>query len=207
MPFRRGTRVTDYLERGLPALILTVVAFTQLYLAHTSNLSPWKGGGFGMFAAVDAPAMRIIMAEGLDENGQRLRLDAYSALDDNTVRRIRSFPKPSDLEQLAPQLLGQSFVPSSIQRQAAYDQLQDESDRSELTQLDELDIEPFVNGPMTPSIGALYRLRTAYDPDRSDLTKTLTAVRLQWWRIRFARQPQRLYAEPLSPLIEAGTWN
>lgn len=39
---------------------LVVVAFLQLYLVHTHSLVPWKGGGFGMFATVDAPAARFL---------------------------------------------------------------------------------------------------------------------------------------------------
>ncbi len=42
-----------------PAL-LVVVATVQLSLALTQELTPWKGGGFGMFATVDEPGTRVI---------------------------------------------------------------------------------------------------------------------------------------------------
>ena len=37
----------------LPSFILILVAVHQLYLAQTADLSPWKGGGFGMFSTTD----------------------------------------------------------------------------------------------------------------------------------------------------------
>lgn len=42
----------------LPALLLLMVASLQMTLARTTLLSPWKGGGFGMFAAVDGVPFR-----------------------------------------------------------------------------------------------------------------------------------------------------
>ena len=45
---------------SLPAALLVVVALGQLALAHTTGLSPWKGGGFGMFASLDARPFRYV---------------------------------------------------------------------------------------------------------------------------------------------------
>ncbi len=42
----------------LPAVLLCVVAIIQIVLAKTVDLSPWKGGGFGMFATIDGSANR-----------------------------------------------------------------------------------------------------------------------------------------------------
>ncbi len=44
-------------------VVLIAVAVTQLGLAHTRDLTPWKGGGFGMFASVDLLSYRPIKAE------------------------------------------------------------------------------------------------------------------------------------------------
>ena len=40
--------------------LLVLIACLQLYLAHTHDLSPWKGGGFSMFSAVDRSDRRIV---------------------------------------------------------------------------------------------------------------------------------------------------
>lgn len=42
----------------LPALVLIAVALLQMVLTRTADLSPWKGGGFGMFATIDGTAFR-----------------------------------------------------------------------------------------------------------------------------------------------------
>ena len=46
----------------LPSALLVGVASVQIVLAHTSGLSAWKGGGFGMFASTDAGATRHLHA-------------------------------------------------------------------------------------------------------------------------------------------------
>lgn len=45
---------------ALPPVLLLAVASTQMTLARTSLLSPWKGGGFGMFASIDGLPFRQV---------------------------------------------------------------------------------------------------------------------------------------------------
>jgi hypothetical protein len=47
-------------SRLLPPLLLVVVAVVQIVLAQTGDLTPWKGGGFGMFATLDHGAYRNV---------------------------------------------------------------------------------------------------------------------------------------------------
>lgn len=204
----RRDRMQHLLERRLPAAILVMVALLQLYLTHTANLSPWKGGGFGMFGAIDAPDMRVIQAEGLDQDGNRIQFDVYSALDDRTIRRTRTLPRQSDLEQMAPQFVGQSVVPTTIQRQAIYHKFQssDPDFPADQDSIPGMQIHPVPNLPTHPIAQPLYRLKTVYDPEVPGATKPLKAIRLQWWRIRFDQVRHRLWSEPLSSVIEAGAW-
>ena len=44
----------------LPGIVLIVIALAQVTLAKTAELSPWKGGGFGMFASTDVTASRTV---------------------------------------------------------------------------------------------------------------------------------------------------
>jgi hypothetical protein len=44
----------------VPPLLLFVVAVIQIALSRTADLTPWKGGGFGMFATLDHGAYRGI---------------------------------------------------------------------------------------------------------------------------------------------------
>jgi hypothetical protein len=57
------------MERWLVPGILVAVAVGQLFLVSFRELSPWKGGGFGMFASVDAPSMRVVSCEARTREG------------------------------------------------------------------------------------------------------------------------------------------
>lgn len=188
-------RFSYFLEYWLPCLILIVVAVVQLYLAHTANLTPWKGGGFGMFAAIDSPTMRVIWAEALTKEGEVISLDLFRTLDVASIRSLRSLPRQKDLEQIAPQLLAKSIVPTTIRQQAAYSKLQTENTNLQLhNQFSVLNSQP------------LYKLKSVDDPVLPETIKTIVAVRLQWWRLRFEAPERRLRAEPLGDVIEAGLW-
>ena len=45
---------------ALPVGLLLAVAALQLTLARTAGLSPWKGGGFGMFSTTDDAGRRHV---------------------------------------------------------------------------------------------------------------------------------------------------
>lgn len=44
----------------LPVALLVAVAAAQVILTRTSGLSPWKGGGFGMFSTTDDAGRRRV---------------------------------------------------------------------------------------------------------------------------------------------------
>jgi hypothetical protein len=44
----------------LPAVFLVVVAAAQMTVGRAWGLSPWKGGGFGMFSTLDARPFRYV---------------------------------------------------------------------------------------------------------------------------------------------------
>jgi hypothetical protein len=44
----------------LSPLLLVVVALHQIYLTRAQNLSPWKGGGFGMFSSTELGSARYV---------------------------------------------------------------------------------------------------------------------------------------------------
>lgn len=50
------------MARALPVLLLVVVAAVQLVLVRTQGLSPWSGGGFGMFSTLDHASRRHLHA-------------------------------------------------------------------------------------------------------------------------------------------------
>jgi hypothetical protein len=60
----------ERLMSRIPAVVLTVVALLQLTLAHAGTLTPWKGGGFGMFATVDSRGTRFFRVRVATGDGE-----------------------------------------------------------------------------------------------------------------------------------------
>jgi hypothetical protein len=83
----------------VPTLLLLAVASVQLVLVHAANLTPWKGGGFGMFAAVDGSAARSvrIVVDG-PERSEVIEVPPSLVLD---ADRAAAFPAARLLRQLA----------------------------------------------------------------------------------------------------------
>ncbi|HEX5066888.1 MAG TPA: hypothetical protein VFY49_12290 [Myxococcota bacterium] len=84
---------------ALPAWLLVLVATAQIVAAKTGPISPWLGGGFGMFATTDSPSRRHLHAVALREGlHEELELPEELAL---SVRKAQSFPSQRRLRALA----------------------------------------------------------------------------------------------------------
>lgn len=80
-----------------PAL-LVLVACLQLFRAHTQHLTPWKGGGFGMFASADMPGWRSLRTYLVTPQGEALAL--FGSLPVQTAR-VLNMPDTHTLERVA----------------------------------------------------------------------------------------------------------
>jgi hypothetical protein len=85
--------------RTAPAVLLTVVAVCQIVLATTADLTPWKGGGFGMFATLDHNAYRRldVVIEG-PERSEALEIPPSLEV---AAARAAAFPAELMLRSLA----------------------------------------------------------------------------------------------------------
>jgi hypothetical protein len=85
----------------LPVALLLAAAAGHVALARCCALSPWLGGGFGMFATVDARAVRVLR----EADGAELALPP--ALEDD-ADRAAMLPTDARLRALAgrPELAG-----------------------------------------------------------------------------------------------------
>jgi hypothetical protein len=83
----------------LPIFILIIIALNQIRLSKTSSLSPWWGGGFGMFSSTEARGSRHIHAYAIRPGIRReLEIPSYLA---KLERKVLTFPSQSNLEKLA----------------------------------------------------------------------------------------------------------
>ena len=88
--------------RILPSALLVLVASQQILLAHTSGLSAWSGGGFGMFASTDAGATRHLHAF-VRRPGLRREVRPPRSLAEQ-VQRVLTLPTDAKLRALAAEI-------------------------------------------------------------------------------------------------------
>ena len=67
--------VRKFVWRRLPIILLVSIAILQINLAHSIELSPWKGGGFGMFSVI---SKRYLAIQVTNQAGQKIHLDAQT---------------------------------------------------------------------------------------------------------------------------------
>jgi hypothetical protein len=84
---------------ALPALLLTTVATLQIVLTHVTLLSPWKGGGFGMFSTLDGrPFRHARMFVSAPERSEELAVPPSL---EELVARTEMLPGDAQLERLS----------------------------------------------------------------------------------------------------------
>ncbi|MDP3920948.1 MAG: hypothetical protein Q8R76_09110 [Candidatus Omnitrophota bacterium] len=79
-------RLQEFGQRYLVPLLVCSVVITQQFFLATSEMSTWKGSGFGMFGTIDSPRERFIAAEGILEDGTHVNLDITDALEESYSR-------------------------------------------------------------------------------------------------------------------------
>ncbi len=97
-------RVLNYTA---PAL-LTTLACTQLFFGLNFGLTPWKGGGFGMFSTVDSPGGRTVRVYLETDDGD-LPTKAPSWLS-RRRKYARSFPAEFRVRSLAADMAAATWV-------------------------------------------------------------------------------------------------
>lgn len=94
------TGLPPRLRSVLPALLLTVVAANQIRQTFSNNLTPWKGGGFGMFSTLDASTRRAAQIR-VSVDGQPTRVIETSAELQAPLLRALTLPTDTHLKALA----------------------------------------------------------------------------------------------------------
>jgi hypothetical protein len=88
--------------RLLPVALLVAVACAQIALAHRAGLSPWVGGGFGMFSTTDGWGRRMVRAVAV-RPGVRRELRVGPELG-RPLMRVLALPDERSLRALAERL-------------------------------------------------------------------------------------------------------
>ena len=85
--------------RFVPVILLIAVAVSQIVLVRAFGLTPWKGGGFGMFATLDHAAFRRVDIV-VDAPDRSEALEVPPSLETDAARAA-SLPAPWLLTKLA----------------------------------------------------------------------------------------------------------
>ncbi|MGD1855680.1 MAG: hypothetical protein ACFB2W_15690 [Leptolyngbyaceae cyanobacterium] len=117
---------------AVPAL-MSAVAIRQIVLVHTVGLSPWHGGGYGMFASIDRDERRVVTAQLIDCNHtqdfalQDIVADSPEVLGPEAYTHVSTFPTTAQLRRV-----GRRLLDSDDQIAEIYAANREQSCRSEL---------------------------------------------------------------------------
>jgi hypothetical protein len=100
----------------VPALLAAVAAI-QIGLVNWAGLSPWKGGGFGMFSTIDSVRERTVVAQ-VTAGGRTFPAPLTGALA-AAKDRVQSQPTRANGERLARQILHRRWQPPNATAAAA----------------------------------------------------------------------------------------
>jgi hypothetical protein len=106
----------------LPAVLLLATAANQVRLVHQQNLTPWKGGGFGMYSTIDSGAARTVDIVLRTQRGD-VRITSDQLARDWRLRRlaelVRYAPTEQRLDDLADRLIDTPLSDAAPAYQAA----------------------------------------------------------------------------------------
>lgn len=106
----------DKLLKTFTPFLLIAVAALQLYLVYTKNLTPWKGGGFGMFASIDRMERRPVHLT-IHYSKNRYVANPMQLLSSNSkFERIQSMPDYSVLKEFATSAYNTLWVVDSLKK-------------------------------------------------------------------------------------------
>jgi hypothetical protein len=103
-------------------LVMAAVAVVQFVAANQTMLSPWKGGGFGMFSTVDSPSaryLRVYLIDNLDETPVLIPDDLAPM-----ASLLRTNPSQSLADQIAAKIASRKWTKFRLSTPARrYEQL------------------------------------------------------------------------------------
>jgi YD repeat-containing protein len=93
----------------LPPALLSVVGLLHVHMVLAAGMSPWKGGGFGMFSTIESPASRVVRLHLVGPT-ERIPVLVPGELAD-LVAEIQTLPRRQRLDELARRAAVGAWVP------------------------------------------------------------------------------------------------
>ncbi len=89
-----------WLFNYLPIILFVVIAAHHFYWVHHAHLSPWLGGGYGMFSTTDYGPSRYIKVYALQDNIIQEEIEIPGRLS-MLARKTRGLPDDKNVLSLA----------------------------------------------------------------------------------------------------------
>jgi hypothetical protein len=181
-----------------PAALLVAVALHQIVLVETRDLTPWKGGGFGMFSTADTPFARFLRVR-LVVDGRELPVAIPSSLKD-AAQAVRVLPTQERLDALSTALARGEWIrdDATLLDDAGREQLVAQLVGANKDRLDATveEIERIFRARMSRARGATsLRMIDRRDAVPATVPRVLPAeVSVELWRYRFDAGARRLLA-------------
>lgn len=99
-------------------LLLILIAFIQVYRSRAYHQSPWKGGGFGMFASIEVRGTYLLRSYLI--NGTRSDRVATPTGLKKLETLVRTVPTEENLHTFAMSLARETWVPSGYRTQRLF---------------------------------------------------------------------------------------
>ena len=118
------TNVLNFIEKYLVCIVLVIVALIQLYNSQFDRLTPWKGGGFGMFST---NKRANITAVGYTASGDSVLINVIGSKFDIPISRsfltsTKNYPKQEKLEKLGELIVNSYLTPKKLEIPTNLDQ-------------------------------------------------------------------------------------
>ncbi|HEY6930344.1 MAG TPA: hypothetical protein VJA66_11765 [Thermoanaerobaculia bacterium] len=105
--------IRKLLESFSIPLLLVLVAARQIALSHSESLSPWRGGGFGMFSSLDRAETRLLRCD-LVTDSSRIPVDpSRNERLSRLISDIQSAPTSDRLSALGDEVVREVSVPKA----------------------------------------------------------------------------------------------
>lgn len=167
-------------------------------LVQTRGLTPWKGGGFGLFSTIDKGDNRQISCMAQDTTGRLCRIvlgaNEFRGKDfgPGFLHKLLAYPDPKLVHDFGRMLLDTEYeqapTPSELVRRFPFDP-------SGRLHFESLDREPLLLKRLTR--GTAWRL----PPEKR---VRIQAIRLTVWRLQFDPQTTQMKWQRVGKTIELG---
>jgi len=97
-------------------ILMCLIALNQIRMAKNYHLSPWNGGGFGMFSTNVTTGSRILVCIGVDDRGNEVRLfPEFQKLDTEKWSKdyeleLKANPSLDKLQKIANAMLNKNYL-------------------------------------------------------------------------------------------------